>query len=88
MKDQNNFGYSYDFKPSAAYEQDNSLAPEREALDTFHIPTPAPNPEVSISLESYPNRIEHEAALQLLGLGYSLQGMRRAKLDESGGRNG
>lgn len=88
MKDQNNFGYSYDFNPSAAYEQDNSLAPEREALDTFHIPTPAPKPEVSVSPESYPNEIEREVALRLIALGYSLQGKRRAKLDESGGRNG
>lgn len=83
MRNEDSFGYGVGNEAYASYEQLSDPVLNYEALESFDTETPIGTPS-SASNENYPNEVEHQAAARVLGLGYSIQGMRNSKLSSQG----
>lgn len=87
MRNQDSFSFGASNEFLNPYEQLNSPVLEYETLEAFDTPAPTPT-EQPATPEQYPNEIDHEAAARILGLGYSIQGMRNKKLNPEGDGRG
>lgn len=87
MRSQDSFSFGASNELLNSYKQFDSPVLDYETLEAFDTPasTPTVQPE---TVENYLNEIEHQAAARVLGLGYSIQGMRSKKLGGGGDSRG